>query len=86
MGDLTTPPRTPPPCARQLSAERMVVIKSCAIEPGAGLAALSASGVLDNSFAQRADDARFPIDVIHGGAELARMRSMLLGETTLPAG
>jgi 5-(aminomethyl)-3-furanmethanol phosphate kinase len=71
--------------ARQLSAERMVVIKSCAIEPGAGLAALSASGVLDNGFAQRADDAPFPIDVIHG-AELARMRSMLLGETTLPAG
>jgi aspartokinase-like uncharacterized kinase len=71
--------------ARQLSAERMVVVKSCAIKPGAGLTALSASGVLDIGFAQRAVDAPFPIDVIHG-AELARMRSMLLGETNLPEG
>lgn len=69
--------------ARQLSAERMVVVKSCAIDPGAGLAALSATGILDNGFARRAADVGFPIDVIHC-SELARMRSLLLGEVTAP--
>jgi len=69
--------------ARKLSAERMVVVKSCAIEPGASLAALSASGILDGCFAQGAVDAGFPIDVIHC-AELARMRSLLLGEVPVP--
>ena len=69
--------------ARQLSAERMVVVKSCAIDPGAGLAALSATGILDNGFAQRAADVGFPINVIHC-SELARMRSLLLGEVTAP--
>lgn len=69
--------------ARTLAAERMVVVKSCAIEPGASLAALSASGVLDGRFAQLAADASFPIDVIQRD-ELARVRAMLLGEGLPP--
>jgi aspartokinase-like uncharacterized kinase len=64
--------------ARQLSAERLVVVKSCAVEPGTGIVALCAAGVLDRGFAQHAADASFPIDVLHC-AELARMRSLLLG-------
>lgn len=69
--------------ARRLAAERMVVVKSCAIEPAAELAALSASGILDRGFAERAADAGFPIQVMHC-AELARMRSMLLGAVPVP--
>ena len=68
--------------ARKLSAERMVVVKSCLIDPAATLAALGAAGVLDRHFAPLAQDSSFPIDVIHFG-ELARMRSLLLGEATV---
>ena len=65
--------------ARQLNAEHMVVVKSCTIDPQASLAELEEAGVLDRRFAGIARGAAFPIDVIHKG-ELARMRSLLLGE------
>lgn len=65
--------------ARQLNAEHMVVVKSCAIDPQASLADLEEAGVLDRRFAGIARGAAFPIDVVHKG-ELARMRSLLLGE------
>jgi 5-(aminomethyl)-3-furanmethanol phosphate kinase len=65
--------------ARSLSAERMVVVKSCAVEPSAGLVALCASGVLDGRFARGAEDAGFPIDVMQR-EELPRMRALLLGQ------
>lgn len=65
--------------ARQLNAERMVVVKSCAIDPAATLGDLGATGVLDSRFATLAAGASFPIDVIQR-AELARMRSLLIGE------
>jgi aspartokinase-like uncharacterized kinase len=66
--------------ARSLNAERMVVVKSCRIEPSAGLPALAAAGILDRRFIGLAQGAAFPIDVIQR-AELARMRVLLLGET-----
>jgi aspartokinase-like uncharacterized kinase len=65
--------------ARRLNAERMVVVKSCEIDPRASLADLGDAGVLDRRFAGIARGAAFPIDVVHK-AELARMRSLLLGE------
>jgi 5-(aminomethyl)-3-furanmethanol phosphate kinase len=65
--------------ARQLSVERMVVVKSCTIDPSATLDQLGAAGVVDSSFSRLAADAGFPIDVVHC-AELARMRSLLLDE------
>lgn len=68
--------------ARQLNAERMVVVKSCPIDPAATLAELGAAGVLDSGFATLAAGASFPIDVVHR-AELARMRSLLIGEVRL---
>lgn len=68
--------------ARQLNAERLVVVKSCAIDPAASLSDLVASGVLDGRFATLSAGASFPIDVIQR-AELARMRSLLLGEVRL---
>jgi 5-(aminomethyl)-3-furanmethanol phosphate kinase len=64
--------------ARRLNAERMVVVKSCPIDPAAGLAELGASGVLDKRFAGIAKGASFPIDIVHK-SELARVKALLLG-------
>lgn len=70
--------------ARRLNAERLVVVKSCAIDPVASFAELGERGVLDQRFAGIAAGANFPIDLVHR-AELARMRSMLIGEVRLDA-
>lgn len=66
--------------AQRLHAERLLVVKSCAVEPGASLAQLTAAGVLDGEFATRAEGAAFPIDLLHKG-ELARARALLLDDT-----
>lgn len=65
--------------AHKLNAERMVVVKSCPIDPMATLADLSAAGILDGRFESLAKGAEFPIDVVHC-AELERIRALLLGE------
>ncbi len=62
-----------------LNAERLVVVKSCAVEPGQSLAQRVQAGVLDGGFAQRAQRAVFPINLVHK-TDLAAMRSLLLGE------
>ena len=64
--------------ARRMNAERLVVVKSCEIDPTANLAALSDAGVLDRRFEALAEDAAFPIDIVHH-SELGRMRALLLG-------
>ncbi len=70
--------------ARQLNAERLVVVKSCAVDPCASFAELGEAGVLDRRFAGIAAGANFPVDLIHR-AELARMRSLLIGDGRLDA-
>ena len=65
--------------ARRLNAERLVLVKSCQIEPKASLAQLGATGIVDARFASLADGAAFPIDIVHHG-ELGRVRALLLGE------
>ena len=65
--------------ARDLNAERLVVVKSCAIDPSQSLAQLGAAGVLDEGFDGRARGVAFPIEIL-GKSELPRMRSLLLGE------
>lgn len=65
--------------AQRLHAERLLVVKSCPLEPPFSLAQLSASGVLDAEFAARARDAAFPIELLHKD-ELARARELLLDE------
>jgi 5-(aminomethyl)-3-furanmethanol phosphate kinase len=65
--------------ARDLNAELLVIVKSCAIDPQQSLDQLSASGVLDDGFALRAEGAAFPIEILDR-SELARMRALLLGE------
>ncbi len=64
--------------ARRLNAERLVVVKSCEIDPDATLARLCETGVVDRRFASLSDGASFPIDIVHHG-ELGRVRALLLG-------
>ena len=65
--------------ARDLNAERLVVVKSCAIDPSHSLAQLGAAGVLDEGFDGSARGMAFPIEIMDK-SELSRMRSLLLGE------
>ena len=65
--------------ARRMNAERLIVVKSCAIDAGASLARLSETGVVDPRFAALASGAAFPIDVVHHD-ELAQVRALLLGQ------
>ena len=65
--------------ARRLNAERLVVVKSCQINPKASLAELAETGIVDPRFALLSDGAAFPIDIVHHD-ELRRVRSLLLGE------
>ena len=65
--------------ARDLNAERLVVVKSCAIDPAQSLAQLGAAGVLDEGFDGHAHGVAFPIEILDK-SELPRMRSLLLGE------
>ena len=64
--------------ARELNAERLVVVKSCAIDPSHTLAELGAAGLLDEAFHRRARGVAFPIEVLDK-SQLPQMRSMLLG-------
>jgi aspartokinase-like uncharacterized kinase len=65
--------------ARRLNAERLVVIKSCRIEPKATLAQLSEEGIVDKRFASLAEGAAFPIEILNKD-ELDAMRALLFGE------
>ena len=65
--------------ARDLNAERLVLVKSCVIDPSHTLAQLGAAGVLDEGFDARARGAAFPIEIIDK-SELTHMRSLLLGD------
>ena len=64
--------------AHDLNAERLVVVKACAIDPSLTLAQLGAAGVLDEAFHARARGAAFPIEVLDK-SQLPRMRALLLG-------
>ena len=65
--------------ARRLNAERLVIVKSCTIDPIASLPQLCEAGVIDQRFGALAVDAPFPIEFLHQ-TELERMRSLLLGD------
>jgi aspartokinase-like uncharacterized kinase len=66
--------------ARRLNAERLVVVKSCTIDPLMSLAQLSEEGIVDKRFAALADGAAFPIEVLQKDG-LDRMQALLFGET-----
>jgi aspartokinase-like uncharacterized kinase len=65
--------------ARMLNAERLVVVKSCTIDPMASLVELVQAGILDRRFASLGSGASFPIDIVHRD-DLPRMRSLLLAD------
>lgn len=64
--------------ARRLHAERLVLVKACAIDHRLSLPAQAEAGVVDARFADWARDAAFPIDLA-GRDDLAVVRQALLG-------
>ena len=65
--------------ANSLNAERLVLVKSCAIDPRLSLVQLGEQGIVDQRFGNLSDGASFPIDVVHCN-EVGRVRSLLLGD------
>ncbi len=65
--------------ARKLNAERLVVVKSCSIDPALSLAQLGQAGIVDQRFAALSEGAVFPISLLHK-SNLAGMRTLLLDE------
>ncbi len=70
--------------ARRLHAERLVLVKSCAVDRRLSLAEQGAAGVIDARFAEWARDAAFAIDLVQRD-EIARVRDALLGVGDLDA-
>jgi 5-(aminomethyl)-3-furanmethanol phosphate kinase len=70
--------------ARKLNAERLVVVKSCAIDPSLSVAQLSLAGVVDQRFAALSEGVAFPINVLQKD-DLAGMRALLLDEGRYPS-
>ncbi len=64
--------------AKRLNAERLVLVKSCPIDPAMSLPELGDAGIIDRRFAATAGEAPFPIAMVHK-SELARVRGLLLG-------
>jgi 5-(aminomethyl)-3-furanmethanol phosphate kinase len=64
--------------AQRLNAERLVIVKSCEIDPRLSIPELGARGVLDARFAEWARAADFPIDVVQRDS-VAQVREALLG-------
>ena len=64
--------------AERLGAERLLVVKSCVIEPGRTLEQLGEAGVLDAEFARRARAAGLPVELLERDA-LDRARERLRG-------
>jgi 5-(aminomethyl)-3-furanmethanol phosphate kinase len=64
--------------AHRLNAERLILVKSCEIDPRLNLAQLGHAGVVDQRFGALSDGAAFPIDVVHFN-EVGRIRALLLG-------
>ena len=65
--------------ARQLNAERLVIVKACAVDRALSLSGLGDAGILDRRFASLAAGAACSIDIVQR-TELARIRGLLLGE------
>jgi aspartokinase-like uncharacterized kinase len=65
--------------AHSLNAERLVLVKSCDIDPTLSLAQMGEMGIVDQRFGTLSDGAAFPIDVVHCN-EVGRVRALLLGD------
>jgi 5-(aminomethyl)-3-furanmethanol phosphate kinase len=67
--------------ASRLHAERLLLVKACAIDGSRSLAQLGEAGVVDGDFAQRARSVAFPIELLDQ-TEIARARRLLLAAST----
>jgi len=65
--------------ALRLNAEHLLVVKHCEVDPTRPLPDLVDNGVLDRRFADLAQAAAFPIDVLACG-QLDEARAILIGE------
>jgi aspartokinase-like uncharacterized kinase len=64
--------------AKRLRAERLVIVKSCAVDGARTHAELAQAGVLDARFASLARGAPCAIDIVERGA-IERVRALLIG-------
>ncbi len=71
--------------ARRLNAERLVVVKSCRIDPSLDMHSLCQAGILDRRFAALSEGVAFPINVLHKD-DLPGMRALLFDEGRYPGG
>lgn len=71
--------------ARRLHAERLLVVKACAVDPKRSLVQLGDAGVLDAAFAGLARETGFPIDLL-GHDQLAQARRLLLSDSACAPG
>ena len=69
--------------ARKLNAERLVVVKSCSIDPALSVTELSRAGILDQRFAALSEGVEFPINVLNKD-DLTGMRALLFDEGRYP--
>ncbi|MEX3935194.1 aspartate kinase [Paraburkholderia phymatum] len=66
--------------ANRLNAERLVIVKSCEIEPACSIDEYAALGIVDASFAGFTRDASYPVDLVNRSDAL-RVRDRLLHAT-----
>jgi aspartokinase-like uncharacterized kinase len=71
--------------AQRLNAERLVVVKSCRVDPKTSLSQLSEDAVVDKRFAALSQGSAFPIEIIHKD-DLDHMRALLFGEVRVLGG
>jgi aspartokinase-like uncharacterized kinase len=67
--------------ANRLNAERLLVVKSCAIDPSCSVAQHVAQGVLDRRFAEFVRDASYPLEILNKH-DWPRVRELLLHAAT----
>ncbi len=62
--------------ARELYADRLILIKSCLVPEGANFENMSKLGILDEGFLTMVSGAKFPVDVV-SVTDLERVRNIL---------
>jgi aspartokinase-like uncharacterized kinase len=67
--------------ANRLNAERLLIVKSCEIDPACDVEQHTAKGVLDNRFAELTRDASYPLDILNK-SDWPRVRELMLHAAT----
>ena len=71
--------------AAKLDADRLVLVKSCPMQPGLGLAEQASRGVIDADFCRIAAASRYSIDLL-SKTESSRLRRLLQAGAATPSG